>query len=377
MALVSLAWHRQGGIERCVWAEAEALAGAGVEVHVFAGNVEEAGASPLPGVFLHRVPLPAHPWIARLFFFALRAPAAVAAHGPFDLVHAHTVYLGRADLATAHSVHRRAVAMDPPAPGWRRCSAWLKGLPPLSVALSDRTYRQARVRVAISRSIAKELKECYPREAEPTEILYYGVDHSMFKPLAPAARLRLRKSLGLDQGPWSLFCGWNWRRKGLDLLLDAMRELPQARLLVLGEDVLEGGHFRALARDRGLGERVRFAGRQADVAPWFQACELFVFPTRYEPFGMVISEAMACGLPVLVPEAAGASEIIRSRRKEQVLADGAAATDWGRAWGALLASAPLRRSLGRVNLAAARGLDWAGHGRGLMALYASLDGGRA
>lgn len=374
MALVTLAWHRHGGIERCVWAEAEALIAAGLEVHVFAGSI---GAEALPGMRLHRVPVPAHPWIARLAAFAFRAPGAVAAQGPFDIVHAHTVYAGTADLASAHSVHRRALQADPPAAGWRRVSAWLKGLPPLSGALADRTYRRARRRHAIAECIRVELKASYPREAEPTDVLYYGVDGGTFRPAAAGRRKVLRRGFGIDEGVWGLFCGWNWRRKGLDLLLRAMTRLPEARLAVVGEDSLEGPHFRAMARDLGLETRVRFVGRQPEPAPWFQACDLFVFPTRYEPFGMVVTEAMACGLPVLVPFAAGASEIIRLNRKEQVLATGAGPEVWVRAWGALLGSAVLRRRLGRANRAQAGKLTWEAHGRGLLKIYQGLLRGPA
>jgi glycosyltransferase involved in cell wall biosynthesis len=374
VALVTLAWHRHGGIERCVWAEAEALLAAGVEVHVFAGSV---GAEALPGVRLHRVPVPAHPWIASLAAFAFRAPRAVAAQGPFDIVHAHTVYGGIADLASAHSVHRHALRANPPAAGWRLVSGWLKGLPPLSGALADRTYRRARRRHAIAEGVRVALNECYPREAEPVDVLYYGVDGGTFKPAAAGRRKALRRRLGLDGGVWSLFCGWDWRRKGLDLLLRGMARLPEARLAVVGEDSLEGPYFRAMARDLGLEARVRFAGRQPEPAPWFQACDLFVFPTRYEPFGMVVTEAMACGLPVLVPATAGASEIIRLNRAEQVLGPDAGPDAWVRAWGGLLGSEALRRRLGRSNRALAGKLTWEAHGRGLLKIYEGLLEGRA
>jgi UDP-glucose:(heptosyl)LPS alpha-1,3-glucosyltransferase len=352
-----------------VHAEARTLLAGGVEVHVFAASVGEAA---LPGMHLHRVPVPRGPWILRLAAFYRNAPRAVAAAGPFDIVHAHTVYGGRADLATAHSVHRRAMALDPPAGGWRGAWAWVKGLPPLSAALADRTFRRARLRVAVSEAVREELRGEYGDAAEPSETLYLGVDASAFRPLPSRERTALRTRLGLGQGVWALFCGWNWRRKGLDLLLRSMPGLPQARLLVVGEDSLEGGHFRSLARDLGIAARVLFTGRQEDPVPWFQAADLFVFPTRYEPFGLVLAEAMACGLPLLLPGSAGAAEILRQGRLEQVLPAGASLRDWQGAWAAMIAARPLRLRLGRANRAAALRLSWQAHGRGLRRLYGSL-----
>ena len=370
VALVTLAWHGHGGIERCVQAEALALASQGVEVHVFSAAFE--GDAP-PGVAFHRVALPRLPWALRLALFAWRAPARVRAAGAFDIVHAHTVYLGVSDAATAHSVHRVAVAVDPSAPGWARVAAYLRGFPPLSVALADATYRRARTRVAIARVVAQELRACYGPQAQPTELLYCGVEGARFRPPTAGQKRRLRQQLDLGDGAWALFCGWNWRRKGLDLLLQAMVSLPQARLVVLGEDPLEGAHFRQLAVRLGLEGRVRFAGAQGDPSPWFQAADLFAFPTRYEPFGMVVTEAMACGLPVLVPANAGAAEVIRAQRGMQVLPAAADASAWAQAWGALLRQPARAIRIGAANRRAMLRFTWRRHGRELMALYRRIQ----
>jgi glycosyltransferase involved in cell wall biosynthesis len=239
----------------------------------------------------------------------------------------------------------------------------------MAARLADRSFERARLCLAVSQRVARDLRREYNLPASRVKTLYMGVDASTFRPLSTAARAKLRRRLGLGPEAWALFCGWNWRRKGLDTVFKAMRALPEARLLVLGEDAVEGGYFRALAKDLGLGERVRFVGRQERVEAWFGAADLFVFPTRYEPFGMVVSEAMASGLPLLLPDSAGVSEIVKTGRGQQVFTGAENAAALAKGWRGLLASPVKARALGRANRAAALHLSWPAHVKGLLSIY--------
>lgn len=102
-------------------------------------------------------------------------------------------------------------------------------------------------------------------------------------------------------------------KKGFDLLLDALAELPSAAppiLLTLAGD----GALRAAleARARALAPRVtvRFVGWIDEVASLFAAADLFVLPSRDEPFGIVVLEAMAAGVPIVATRTAGPLEIL-------------------------------------------------------------------
>jgi UDP-glucose:(heptosyl)LPS alpha-1,3-glucosyltransferase len=68
--------------------------------------------------------------------------------------------------------------------------------------------------------------------------------------------------------------------------------------------------YQSLARRFGVEDRVILPGRRKDVARYYRAGDLFLFPTLYEHLGMVILEAMASGLPPVVSRLAGAAELI-------------------------------------------------------------------
>ena len=99
------------------------------------------------------------------------------------------------------------------------------------------------------------------------------------------------------------------RSKGFDLLIEAFARaaLPAARLVILGD-----GRERArLARQaRAAGSRVHLAGYRADVKDYYQAFDLFVCPSRREPLGRVVLEALDAGTPVLASATDGPSELL-------------------------------------------------------------------
>jgi glycosyltransferase involved in cell wall biosynthesis len=136
-----------------------------------------------------------------------------------------------------------------------------------------------------------------------------------FERLARAARLaegerdRLRAELGV-RGITFIYVGRLWAGKGLTYLLEAFsglqaREVGEVSLLLVG-DGLDEDELRDRARALRL-RNVVFCGFQGDdVLPrLYAASDVFVFPTLGDPFGMVVLEAMACGLPVIATAAAG------------------------------------------------------------------------
>ena len=92
--------------------------------------------------------------------------------------------------------------------------------------------------------------------------------------------------------------------KGLDLLLSAMASIPDAHLWIAGE----GPERNALVRQAerlGLSERIHFLGWRTDRDALLATCDICVFPSREEPFGTVVVEAWAAGVPLIAAAAQG------------------------------------------------------------------------
>jgi len=101
------------------------------------------------------------------------------------------------------------------------------------------------------------------------------------------------------------------RNKAFDVLIRAMREVPDAVLLIAGEGP-ERGALEELARREGVASRVRMPGWREDSGALLAAADLLVCPSRHEPLGNVIIEAFSARLPVLAAASQGPAELITS-----------------------------------------------------------------
>ena len=102
--------------------------------------------------------------------------------------------------------------------------------------------------------------------------------------------------------------------KGVNGLISVLPDLPATRLVVAG-DGPEGARFEALAREKGVSERVVFLGRidKDDVRSLLEAADVFVLNSSYEGLPHVVLEAMAAGAPVVATDAGGMGEVVTNQ----------------------------------------------------------------
>ncbi|MFZ4209463.1 glycosyltransferase family 4 protein [Streptomyces griseoincarnatus] len=174
-----------------------------------------------------------------------------------------------------------------------------------------------------------------------------GIDPERFRPAEDVdsvrARLAARHDMDTD-APLVVCVGRLCRQKGQDVLLRAWdavrRRVPGARLVLVG-DGPDGERLRAAAP-----RSVVFAGAVADAAPWYQAADLVVLPSRWEGMALAPLEAMACARPVVVTDVDGARESLPPSMTGQCLVPPEDPRALARTVAALLLDPPLRASLG-------------------------------
>ncbi len=111
--------------------------------------------------------------------------------------------------------------------------------------------------------------------------------------------------------PLVLALGRLHRNKAFDVLIRAMRHLPQAHVLIAGEGP-ERAALEALARGEGVADRLHMPGWAPEAGPLIAACDVLVCPSRHEPLGNVVIEGFSAARPVVAAAAQGPVELIRS-----------------------------------------------------------------
>jgi len=218
--------------------------------------------------------------------------------------------------------------------------------------------------IAVCEALRSEMVEI-GIDRERIRVLRNGVDLQLFRPLdRDAARLEL----GLAPGRWLLSVGQLIDRKGHDIPIRALTDLPGWSLLVAGDGPLRR-ELEALARSLGLADRVRFVGAvpQVQLPAYYSAVDALVLASSREGWANVLLEAMACGTPVVASSVWGTPEVV-SAPAAGVLMRERSATALVAALQQLLDHYPDRRD----TRAYAEGYDWAPTTRGQLQLFEQL-----
>lgn len=276
-------------------------------IHVFA-NRWVAGSD---RIRFHKVPMIRFPKFLRPLTFAWFSSQMIS-RMDFDIVHAHDWILN-GDIFSVHSVPH---------------AGWVREVRKRSPSLFDRAIMWVERKTIMNGEASRFFPvstiaiEAFRRKYAtlPGEWLALapGVDVSRFStPDRTVCRKKIRDRYGIGgSDTLLLFVGMNFEVKGLDTIIAALAKARAAQpeasihLLVVGRG--DENKYRKMAQSLGIGNAVTFAGTQTDgLERYYRAADIFIMLSKFDTFGMVVLEAMAAGLPVIVSPNVGAKDLVQ------------------------------------------------------------------
>lgn len=191
--------------------------------------------------------------------------------------------------------------------------------------LEGKIFKEGNCRLFITNSklIKDQIIEYFQIPEDRIKVVYNGVDHELFNPDVKRYKKTMREKYGVgDDELVLLFIANNWERKGLSTIIKAMSQtnIEKMRLAVVGRG--KKAAYVSLARECKINaDKIIFIGHVEDAEKFYGMSDIFILPTRYEPFSNVCLEAMACGLPVATTRMNGASELIRPGENGFIIED--------------------------------------------------------
>ncbi|MCG2740680.1 MAG: glycosyltransferase family 4 protein [Syntrophaceae bacterium] len=320
----------------------------------------------------HRVPVISFPKFLTTPSFAFFADRRIR-KAKIDLIHTHE-RIFQADLFTMHGVPHRY---------------WIREVRRKGMSLYDRATAhveeslvhnpRCRLFLPVSGLTREIFLREYKVDPDLVRVVHPGVDPGRYEGL-DRSRCREEIARRFKIAPDErvvLFVSMNFEIKGLDTLIKALAALtgkpsaPAFRLLVVGKGNVK--KYQDLAASLGIGERVTFTGviPGAMLPTFYEAADLYAMLSAFDTFGMVVLEAMAASLPVLISDHVGAKDIVREGVNGFVIPGQAKTEEISQKLGTLL-QADVRKRMGRAARETAREHTWDAAAGRIAGIYEEL-----
>jgi UDP-glucose:(heptosyl)LPS alpha-1,3-glucosyltransferase len=295
-----------GGGEHFVFELTERLANIpGYEIHVFSNKWR----SESDHITFHKIPIITFPkWLTSISF-AYLANRKIAKMD-FDLIHSHD-RIFRSNIVTLHSIPHRTWIRE------IRQKRWLSLFDHGTSWTEKQMYQYSgcQMFLPVSNLVKIKLLETFQMDEQKIRVIHPGVDVKRFQPANQYNRQEIRDAFGISESDLLiLFVGMNFEVKGLDSLLSAIALLKseydndQVKVLVIGKGNTK--KYKTLAHKLGIGKQLIFSGVRNDIEKIYPAGDILVMLSKFDTFGMVVTEAMAASLPVIISENVGAKDLV-------------------------------------------------------------------
>lgn len=323
MKILMLSWEYPprivGGISRVVYDLAQTMAKQGNEVHVV--TCWEQGTMEYEkdiNVHVHRV----HPyeigtdyfvtWIMQLNFAILEKAVEVCNQVDFDVIHAHDWLVAYAakTLKSSHKIplistihateHGRNHGLHNDMQRYISSIEWLL------------TYESWKV-ICNSQYMKNEVRYVFQVPEDKLEVINNGVDINKFAGIEKD--YNFRRNYAMDNEKILLFVGRLVQEKGVQVFIDAIPKIMyhynDVKIVIVGKGP-QTDYLKHKAYEMGIAHKVYFTGyvNDDDLKKLYKCADVAVFPSLYEPFGIVALEGMVANVPVVVTDTCGLGEIV-------------------------------------------------------------------
>lgn len=326
LCILMLSWefppHTVGGLAKAVYDLSRHLAWHHVEVHVLTTWAEGAlEREVVDGVHVYRLRTyqPAaqtdfFDWVFQLNLAMADELEHLMSQGlEVDLIHAHDWLVAFAALEAKERFGLPLVTTIHAMEHGRNQGIQTPMQAKIHQIESSLTHASDRV-IACSHYMAGEMSRLFGIDPKKISVLPNGIDVPQER-MSPERLDRVRSQIALPNEKIVFYVGRMVREKGVQLLLEAAPHIlarhPEAKFVLAGKGPMLP-ELKELAARLGLGDKVLFAGFVDDEwkSAVFQLADAAVFPSLYEPFGIVALEACAYRTPLLVADTGGFSEIV-------------------------------------------------------------------
>lgn len=196
----------------------------------------------------------------------------------------------------------------------------LNPLHKLYLHLEKKCFNNAKKIIANSNMVKRQIIDTYNIDQDKIEVVYNGIN--LIKPNFLKSFNKISKEFHIKRthaakaNPASrqkiiLYVGSGFKRKGVEEFLHILAKLKYKnyKAFIVGKDK-RIKHYKNLAKELGVEKKVIFTGPRSDVNDFYTVSDIFLFPTRYEPFSNVILEAMNFSNAVFTTKQNGASEVL-------------------------------------------------------------------
>jgi glycosyltransferase involved in cell wall biosynthesis len=324
VALVHPHFSRSSSLERDSVLLATGLVSHGIDVHVYCDPSTRT--AEVPDVTFHDVSpirVGRGPASSRFGHPLERGSFAVAATHAlrrdrhlYDVVDVRQAGAWEHDVVTVHGVIAAMQHRWPSEAGRSFRAARLRARaapvvhPQIAVyrAIQAQQFRSGRFRrvIAVTEQVLDDVESSFGVPSSLIDVVPPPIDLSRLRASRPTG-LRARLGLSADT-PLVLFVGHNFQRKALDKVVEAIVGVPEAHLVVVGDGDRSG--VMPSTRDEEIAARVHFVGRVEDPERFYAESDVFALPTRSDPWGIPLIEAMAAGVAVITTSIAGAAGVV-------------------------------------------------------------------